>query len=112
MSAFMAWLLLLFFRRRRSYYVEHYVFLLHYFSGVFLVLTLALAVQNYVVSLATQVWAFFGFLIEGALFMAMKKIYGASFFRTARAWFLFNFVGTFAVVLTFALGMLVVFIIF
>jgi hypothetical protein len=65
-----------------------------------------------VVSLATQVWAFFGFLIEGALFMAMKKIYGASFFRTARAWFLFNFVGTFAVVLTFALGMLVVFIIF
>ena len=112
MSALMSWMLLLFFRKKRGYFVEHFIFLIHFFSGVFLLLTLALLVHNYAVNLPKMFWVSLVIAIEAGLMIAMKKFYQASKRRTLLAWFLFNFIGLLAFSVIFAVGMVIVFMIF
>ena len=112
MSAVMAWLLYLFFRKRRSYYVEHFIFLLHYFSGVFLVMTLLCAIEAFVFKVPGFIWFLAIILLETGLFLAIKRFYFTRIGRTLLAWLLFNFLGMITFVLAFTLGMLLVFLIF
>ncbi len=112
MSAFMAWILYLLFRKRRSYYVEHFVFMLHFFSGVFLLLTLAFAVHLFAFPLRALAWTILVMAIEAGFFMSIRRFYTASVGKVILTWFLFNFIGLIAFALIFAMGMMVVFILF
>jgi Protein of unknown function (DUF3667) len=112
MSAFMAWMLYLFFRKRRPYYVEHFIFMLHYFSGAFLLLTLLLAVNQYIVELPPVVWAIGAMLLGIGLFSAIYRFYQTSLWKTIGVWMLFNFIGMFAFSFIFIFGMFAVFIIY
>lgn len=111
-SAVMAWLLYLFFRKRRSYYVEHFIFLLHYFSGVFLVLALLCGIEVYLFHISGWIWFFTVIALETGLFLAIKRFYWTQTAKTLMAWALFNFFGMITFVLSFSIGLLLVFLIF
>ncbi|MBK9491871.1 MAG: hypothetical protein IPO07_26030 [Haliscomenobacter sp.] len=92
---------------QKRYYVEHFVLLLHWHSGVFLMLTLIL-VYNYFLPLG-EWW---GFVILGAavfLLLTMKRFYAQNWFWTTFKWFWFIIFYAIGFSILFALGLLVVF---
>ncbi len=97
----------LFYWPQKRYYVEHFVLLLHWHSGVLLMLTLIL-VYNYFLPLG-EWW---GFVILGAavfLLLTMKRFYAQNWFWTTFKWFWFIIFYAIGFSILFALGLLVVF---
>jgi hypothetical protein len=74
-----AGLLKLLYIRRRRYYAEHFVFLLHVHSVVFILATVMLLTSRYlpgVVEVALGLW------ILAYIYLSMKRVYGQSWLKT------------------------------
>lgn len=88
--------------RRRRFYAEHFVFLLHVHSMVFLVATAMLLVRSYVPSLLEALVGGWIFLY---IFLAMKRVYGQGWLKTfAKYWtlgWMYFWILTFSVPLAF-----------
>lgn len=101
MSCFLA----LLYVRQRRYFVEHFVFLLHQHSGVFLLLTLALLINKFY---RLNFWWILVFALLGLhLFLAMRRYYGQGFWKTTLKWTLYSFINLFVFTFLFVIGLLV-----
>jgi hypothetical protein len=106
----MAGWLKLFYWRQKHYYVEHFIFLLHWHTGVFLVFTLLLGI-SYFYTLGVA-WGFAYIAAAGFLLVSMKSFYGQNWFWTIFKWFWFLWFYLFGFMILFVIGLLVVFAIF
>jgi len=97
----------LFYWPQKRYYVEHFVLLLHWHSGVFLILTL-MVVCNYFLPLGTW-WAFVILGATAFLLLTLKRFYAQNWFWTTFKWFWFVFFYALGFSIFFAVGLLVVF---
>jgi hypothetical protein len=109
--ALMSLVLGLFYWRQKKYYAEHFIFLMHQQSGVFLMLTLALVIQEYLFELS-YVWFLIVAWIGVSLFLAMKRFYGGSWGWTIAKGLLFCALYLVVLLLLFVATLLVVFMIF
>ena len=103
------WMKLLYIRRKR-YYLEHFVFLLHLFSGVIILAAVTLLIGE-VEELKNYALGFIVALVVIFPFLAFKRYYGQSTFKTLikfillGIFFLLSFIFTFSlfIVITAAL---------
>jgi hypothetical protein len=107
----MALVLRLLYWKRGGYYVEHFIFLLHQQSGAFLLLTLALAIQEYLFPLSI-VWLLLILWIGVSLLLAMKRYYGEPWNWTVAKWLLYSAVYVLGLIGLFIATLLVVFVVF
>jgi hypothetical protein len=106
----MAGWLKFFYWRQKRYYVEHFIFLMHWHSGVFLVFTILLGISHfYPLGVA---WAFVYIVAAIFLLLSMKNFYGQNWFRTIFKWFWFLLFYLIGFIILFAIGLFVVFAIF
>lgn len=83
----------LFLRQRRNYYVEHFIFLMHYFSAVLLVFAVIMAVDYWLgdcpewVSGVSFLWSMV------FMFLAMRRFYNTSNGRTFLYWVVLGIIG-------------------
>jgi hypothetical protein len=109
--AIMSGVLALLYGRQRRYYVEHFIFLLHFHTGVMLLLLLAILGNRWgICGKDILGWAIF--LPAPAMYIALRRYYGDGWFKTFVKWLLYGILYFFAFVLSFILGLLVVFAIF
>jgi hypothetical protein len=106
----MAGWLKLFYWRQKHYYVEHFIFLLHWHTGVFLVFTVLLGI-NYFYTLGVA-WALAYIAAAIFLLVSMKSFYGQNWFWTIFKWFWFLWFYLIGFIILFVIGLLVVFAIF
>jgi hypothetical protein len=100
----------LFYWRQKRYYVEHFIFLMHWNSGVFLVFTILLGISHfYPLGVA---WAFVYIVAAIFLLLSMKNFYGQNWFRTIFKWFWFLLFYLIGFIILFVIGLFVVFAIF
>jgi phage FluMu protein Com len=106
----MAGLLQLFYWTQNRYYVEHFVFLMHLHTGLFLVFTLMLGISYYFP--LGNGWQIV--FVGAAIFTvaAMKRYYGQSWWLTLIKWFFLQMLYVLCFTILFAVGLLVVFAIF
>jgi hypothetical protein len=109
--ALMAFVLRLLYWRRGGYYVEHFIFLMHQQSGAFLLLTLALVLQDYVFKLGLG-WLFVMAWIGISLLLAMKRFYKEKWAWTIAKWLVYCGVYVVVLVMLFVVTLLVVFVVF
>lgn len=102
--------LYLFYWRKKRYYVEHLVLLLHWHSGVFLVLTLLMGLHM-LIPLGTG-WGFVALAVFAFLWLTMWRFYQQNWFWTTLKWFSFTLLYSIGFAVFFVLGLLVVFAIF
>lgn len=107
----MAFVLRLLYWRQRRYYVEHFIFLMHQQAGAFLLLTLALAIHEYLFSL-NWFWLLLILWIGISLLLAMKRFYRETWGWTTAKWLLYCVVYLLGLIVLFIATMLVVFVIF
>ncbi len=107
----MAGWLKLFYRRQKRYYVEHFIFLMHWHSGVFLVFTILLGISHFY-PLGVIGWLIAYIAAVVFLLVSMKNFYSQNWFWTIFKWFWFLFFYLFAFTILFVIGLLVVFAIF
>lgn len=84
MMPLFAFILKLLYWRRKRFYVEHFVFALHVHSFVFLLLTVMMLAPVDWLGALLSVW----FVV--ALYIAMKRVYGQGYLRTAFKYFLLS----------------------
>lgn len=103
-------LTLLYWRRRR-YYVEHFIFLLHEHTSVFLLLTIAFLVHQ-IHKLPLNCWLLLSAWLVLASLVSMRRYYGQGWLKTLLKWtfFFIAYFASFAAL--FIIGLLVVFLIF
>ncbi|MBK7936435.1 MAG: DUF3667 domain-containing protein [Lewinellaceae bacterium] len=107
--ALMSGVLTLLYRRQKRYYVEHFIYLLHEHTSVFLLLTIALSVHEFF-SLPLPVWMLLsGWLVLATLF-SMRRYYRQGWILTFVKWSLLSFVYTACFFILFVGGILVAFI--
>ncbi len=107
----MSGLLALLYWRQKRYYVEHFIFLLHFHTGVMLLLLLAILGNRWGIwGKDILGWAIF--LPAPAMYIALLRYYGDGWFKTLVKWMLYRILYIFAFALSFILGLLVVFAIF
>lgn len=99
--------LYLFYWRKKRYYVEHLVLLLHWHSGVLLVLTILMGVEM-LIPLGTG-WGFVGLAIFAFLWLTMWRFYQQNWFWTTLKWFGFMLIYSIGFSVFFVLGLVVVF---
>ncbi|MCB0524189.1 MAG: DUF3667 domain-containing protein [Saprospiraceae bacterium] len=106
--SFMAILLSLLFWKQKRYFVEHFLFLLHYHTGLMLALLLVLAGK------ALQLWG--GLMVVlwvvwalAALYLAMRRFYNKSTLKALGFWLVFTFLYVVSFIVLFSVGMLLVF---
>ncbi len=105
MSGFLA---LLYWRQRR-FYVEHFVFLLHYHTGVLLAALLA------VIGVLLKLWDAGGSILlvllwaTIAMYVAMRRYYRQNAWKTALKWLIYGFVYYLSFGLLFIMGAVLVF---
>lgn len=97
--------------RRQHYYVEHFIFLLHYHTGLMLAILLVLiGIRMGLLGVSTYylvfIWATY------AMYRAMRRYYGQTRGKTILKWMLFGVSYYFSFLLLFILGLFVVFAIF
>ncbi len=109
--ALMAFVLRLQYWKRGGYYVEHFIFLMHQQSGAFLLLTLALVVQDYLFRLGF-VWLLVMAWIGVSLLLAMKRFYKEKWGWTIAKWLVYCGVYVVGLVMLFIATLLVVFVVF
>lgn len=102
--------LYLFYWRKKRYYVEHLVLLLHWHSGVFLVLTLLMGVEM-LMPLGAG-WGYVALAVFAFLWLTMWRFYQQNWFWTTLKWFSFTLLYSIGFSVFFVLGLLVVFAIF
>ena len=107
----MALVLRLLYWKRGGYYVEHFIFLMHQQAGAFLLLTIAFALQEYVVKLK-WVWLLIFAWIGISLLIAMKRFYKENWAWTIAKWLLYCAIYVGGLLVLFVLTMLVVFVLF
>ena len=106
--AIMSGVLALLYRRQKRYYVEHFVFLLHFHTGIMLLLLIAIAGNRLGIwGEGIILWAVF--LPAPALYLALLRYYKQGIIKTFVKWLLYGFLYLFAFTLSFILGLLVVF---
>lgn len=109
--ALMSGVLALLYRRQKRYYVEHFIFLLHFHTGLMLALLLVLIGAYF------KLWKGFVFLSVLAaasifMFAAMRRYYGQSRRKTFAKWVVFGILYYFGFLLLFILGIILVFAIY
>ena len=109
--AIMAFVLRLLYWKRGGYYVEHFIFLMHQQAGAFLLLTLAMAVNEYLFHLS-WIWLPLMAWIGVSLLLAMKRFYGESWAWTTLKWLVYCVLYVLGLIALFIATMLVVFMIF
>jgi Protein of unknown function (DUF3667) len=111
LSALMAFFLKFLYWRQKRFYVEHFIFMLHYHTGVMLFAVLTMAPIYF--GLLAIGWValplLFSFL---GLFFALRRFYGGKLIPTLFKWFIFNFLYFLSFAVLFVLGMLLVFALF
>lgn len=109
--ALMSVALRLLYRRQRPYYVEHFVFLLHQHTANFLLLTLALIVHRFF-PIGTAEWLLLFAWLAGSNYWALLVFYRQGWFKTLVKWCIFSFLYLLGFTVLFAVGAVVVFLIF
>lgn len=107
----MAGWLKFFYWRQRRYYIEHFIFLMHWHSGVFLVFTILLGI-SYFYPLGVIGWASAYILAGVFLLLSMKSFYAQNWFWSIFKWFWFFWFYLIGFIILFVIGLLVVFAIF
>ena len=107
----MAFVLRLLYWQRGGFYVEHFIFLMHQQAGAFLMLTLAMVINDYVISLQ---WVWVPVLAWQGIFLllAMKRFYGEKWGWTLVKWIVFFGCYLFGLLALFLATLLVVFVVF
>ncbi|MBC7774343.1 MAG: DUF3667 domain-containing protein [Phycisphaerae bacterium] len=109
--AIMSGVLALLYGRQNRYYVEHFIFLLHFHTGVMLLLLLAILGNRWGIWGKDMLrWAVF--LPAPAMYFALWRYYGEGWLKTFGKWMLYGILYLFAFMLSFILGILVVFALF
>ncbi len=107
LMAAMAGVLWLLFRRKRLYYVEHFIFLLHHNSGELLLLTIAMVVNLYVITLG-KAWVLLGLWSVTSLFLALRRFYqysiGLTVLKISAYYLLYILLGSLIFVLSLLVG--------
>ncbi len=108
MMPFLALILKLLYIRRDFYYVEHLIFSFHFHAFVFLI-TAALVVFGYYLGgwIALPIVGIFVYQ-----FVAMKKVYKQSFFKTFLKFWILNFLYLFLTIFFFILTLFISFVLF
>ena len=109
--ALMSTILALLYSRHRRYYVEHFVFLLHYHTGLMLTLLLAIiGIQFSVFEVSILAWLALWASIS--MYFALRRYYQQGIGKTIAKWFIFGFLYYLSFVVLFVLGIILVFAIF
>ncbi|MFN0035910.1 MAG: DUF3667 domain-containing protein [Saprospiraceae bacterium] len=109
--SFMALVLWLLYWRRGGYYVEHFIFLMHQQSGMYLLFALAMAVDDYLLALewfwlVVLAWAMLSMLF------AMKRFYSNNWAWTIVKWLAYTALYLLGLIVLFIAALLVVFVVF
>lgn len=109
--ALMAGVLTLLYIKSKRYYVEHFIFLLHEHTAIFLILTLAILLSRFT-HLDNYIWGVTigWFLIAPVL--ALKRYYGENWFWTMLKSFVFSAIYAIGFIFLFISSVVVVFFIF
>jgi Protein of unknown function (DUF3667) len=108
MMPFLAFFLKLLYFRRDFYYVEHLIFSFHYHAFIFLIITVLIIFGKYLGGwLALPIVGIFVYQ-----FMAMKRVYTQSFFKTFLKFWILNFMYLILVIIFFSLTVLLSFVLF
>lgn len=109
--ALMSGVLTLLYWRRRRYYVEHFIFLLHQHSGIFLTLTLALFVNQFY-RLPVWFWIVLTTWLVLSPLIAMRRYYRQGWPKTFAKWLIFSFAYLLGFLVLFLGSVMVIFLIF
>lgn len=109
--ALMSGFLGLLYWRQRRYYVEHFIFLLHFHTGLMLAALLA------IIGIMLDVWAgaIFGVVFLWAtiaMYIAMRRYYQQNAWKTALKWLIYGFVYYISFAVLFIIGAVLVFAIY
>ena len=108
MMPFLALILKLLYIRRDFYYVEHLIFSFHYHAFVFLITTLLIFVGKYLSDwIAIPIVGIFVYQ-----YIAMKRVYTQSYFKTFLKFLVLNFLYMFLAIIFFSLTVLISFVLF
>ncbi len=108
MMPVLALFLKLLYFRRGFYYVEHLIFSFHYHAFAFLIITLLVLFGEYLSGwIAVPIVSIFIYQ-----FIAMRKVYGQSFWKTFLKFWVLNFMYAFLSLIAFVIGILISFILF
>jgi hypothetical protein len=108
--ALMAGFLTLLYRKQKRYYVEHFVFLMHQHSGAYMVITLGLLI-NLFINIGV-VWLLIFAWIGIHLLLCMRNYYRQSWGLTIFKWLVYLFFYIVGFTILFAIGLILVFILF
>ena len=104
LPVFAFFLKLLYIRKKQFYYVDHAVLSLHYFSLIFLLLTLSNFVLDKIFD--TGFFTLLAFLwMNFYLLIAMKRLYGQKWGRTIFKFFVLGFLLSVAIIITLVANM-------
>lgn len=107
----MAGVLTLLYWRQRRYYVEHFIFLLHEHTGLFLLLTVAILLATFT-DLDSYVWSLLVLWVLVAPILAIKRYYRQGWLKTLLKSAIFSTLYLATFIFLFVSGLLVVFFIF
>lgn len=106
--ALMSGILGLLYWRQKRYYVEHFIFLLHFHTGVMLAILLALlGIQLGFWGNSIYLWLMLGG--SGFIYAALYRYYGQTWGKTLGKWLLFGILYYLCFFLLFTLGTIAVF---
>lgn len=109
--ALMSGVLTLLYWRRGRYYVEHFIFLLHHHTSIFLLLTATLFINQFF-RLPIWFWAVLTTWLILSTLVAMRRYYRQGWPKTFVKWLIFSFAYLAGFVILFISSMLFVFFIF
>lgn len=109
----LALLLKLLYIRRSFYYVEHLIFSFHIHAFAFLVLTVLMSLDSYpaIVDKMTTIWIIGILILQVYFYLALRRVYQQSFFKTFVKFCIFNilyfFIFLLALVITIFISALI-----
>lgn len=106
--AIISGLLTLLYRRQKRYYVEHFIFLLHQHTSIFLALTVTLSIHLFI-RLPLSAWLLVAAWLALATLVSMRRYYRQGRWITFAKWILVSFVYFVTFDLLFIGGVLVAF---
>lgn len=109
--ALMSAVLTLLYWRRERYYVEHFIFLLHLHTGIFLLLTVSMLIHQ-LVQLPVWYWIALSIWILLSSLLSMHRYYRQGWGKTMAKWLIFLFAYLVAFVVLFFFSILFAFFIF
>ncbi len=109
--ALMSGFLSLLYRRQGRYYVEHFIFLLHFHTGIMLAALLA------IIGIMLHLWgsAIFGFVMLWAtiaMYLSMRRYYQQSTWKTTLKWLIYGLVYYISFAVLLIMGAVLVFAIY